>query len=116
MNLPISMRISAMVIVGLYTVFIIFASNRDAWGLPGPVLISFAILIAAGNLFLAWKRPVAGGLVVLFLALLYFLAGAYQSILIFGANAGTFLVINLILASPLLLAGVLLLAAHRAMK
>ncbi len=116
MNVSETLRISASVIVGLYAVFVIFASNPEYRGPLGLVFIPFVILIAAGIMFLAWKRPLAGGLVALFLALLLFLIGTYQSIDIFGAKAGAFILINLVLDSPLLLAGVLLLAAHRVKK
>jgi hypothetical protein len=67
-------------------------------------------------MFLAWKRPLAGGLVVLFFTLVYFLFSAYRSIDMWGANAGTFIFIDLICSFPLLLAGVLLLVAHWKMK
>ncbi len=116
MNSFKAIRISAMVIVGLYAGLLIFGSNREVWGSLGLVFTSFTILIAAGIMFLAWIRPLDGGLVVLFLALLLFLVNAYQSIEIFGANSGLFIVINFMLVIPLLLAGVLLLVAYRAMK
>lgn len=116
MNSPKRMRISAIVIIGLYAVFLIFASNRETWGPLGPFFTPFAILVAAGTMFLAWKRPLAGVLVVLFLSLLFCFLGVRQAIEIYGANFDGLLVIMAFLVSPLLLAGVLLLAAHRRMK
>ncbi len=109
-------RIAAMVIIGLYTILMVLPFNGGTWGPYSPIFTPFTLLAGVGAIFLAWKRPLAGGLVALILALLLFFVGARQSIAIYGENAGIFPVIMFVVTIPLLLAGVLLLAAHRASR
>lgn len=111
-----AIRISAMVIIGLYTVLMVLPFNGGTWGPYSPIFTPFVLIAGVGAVFLAWKRPFAGGLVALILALLLFFVGARQSIEIYGANAGVFPVIVFVMTSPLLLAGVLLLVAHRRIR
>lgn len=110
------LRIAAMALIGLYAAFLIFAADPSYLGVTRPVFILLAIFAAAGIMFLAWKRPLAAGLLVLFLAVLFFVDGARNSMEIYGANSGGFIVLMIVLSSPLWLAGGLLVAAQRAMR